>query len=151
MARILVVEDERVLAKNVREKLAAHGHEVRIAHSGREATAANAEFLPEVVFLDLRLPDTDGLKILPQLKAESPFTNVVVVTAHGNERIAVDAMKAVNQFPEPSLSDSMRILHWGSGRDGGAPSRATNQWAKRTSGSIRSAQRGSHQARSPAR
>lgn len=94
MARILVVEDERVLAKNVREKLAAHGHEVRIAHSGREATAANAEFLPEVVFLDLRLPDTDGLKILPQLKAESPFTNVVVVTAHGNERIAVDAMKA---------------------------------------------------------
>lgn len=94
MARVLVVEDERVLAKNVREKLAAYGHEVRVAHSGKEATAANAEFLPEVVFLDLRLPDTDGLKILPQLKAESPFTNVVVVTAHGNERIAVDAMKA---------------------------------------------------------
>ncbi|GMU34373.1 MAG: sigma-54-dependent Fis family transcriptional regulator [Planctomycetia bacterium] len=94
MTRVLIVEDERVLAKNVREKLVAHGYEARVAHSGKEALAESAQFLPELVLLDLCLPDTDGLDILPQLKAESPFVNVIVVTAHGNERIAVDAMKA---------------------------------------------------------
>lgn len=94
MTRVLIVEDERVLAKNVREKLVSHGYETRVAHSGREALAESAHFLPELVLLDLCLPDTDGLDILPQLKAESPFVNVIVVTAHGNERIAVEAMKA---------------------------------------------------------
>lgn len=94
MARVLIVEDERVLAKNVGEKLATHGHDVRIAHNGADATVVNAEFLPDVVVLDLRLPDTDGLKILPQMKSESPFTNFIVVTAHGNERVAVEAMKS---------------------------------------------------------
>lgn len=94
MTRVLIVEDERVLAKNVREKVVAHGYEARVAHSGKEALAESAQFLPELVLLDLCLPDTDGLEILPQLKAETPFVNVVVVTAHGNERIAVEAMKA---------------------------------------------------------
>ncbi len=94
MARILVVEDELVLAKNVRDKLRAHGHDVAIAHNCAGALQQSASFLPDAVLLDLRLPDGDGLDLLPKLKAESPSTCVIVVTAHGNERIAVQAMKA---------------------------------------------------------
>lgn len=94
MTRVLIIEDERVLARNVAEKLAFHGHEVKTAHSGKEALAVHSDFLPDVVLLDLRLPDADGLQLLPRLKAESPSTGIIVVTAHGNERIAVEAMKA---------------------------------------------------------
>jgi len=94
MARVLIVEDEHVLARNCQEKLQAHGFEAKVAHDGKEALATNAKFCPDVIILDLRLPDADGLDLLPKLKAESPSTNVVVVTAHGNERTAVKAMKA---------------------------------------------------------
>ena len=94
MRRILIVEDERVLAKNFCEKLNAHGFDAVAVHSGRDALAAHTSLLPDVVLLDLRLPDTDGLTLLPKLKTEVPGANVIVVTAHGNERIAVDAMKA---------------------------------------------------------
>lgn len=94
MARVLVVEDELVLAKNVRDKLRIHGHDAQVAHNCRDAAAACASFLPDVVILDLRLPDGDGLELLPRLKTECPSCSVIVVTAHGNERIAVDAMKA---------------------------------------------------------
>ncbi|HVP10504.1 MAG TPA: sigma-54 dependent transcriptional regulator [Phycisphaerae bacterium] len=94
MSRVLVVEDERILAKNLGEKLTAHGHDVNIAYTCRDALSMNEDFLPDVIVLDLRLPDGDGLALLPQFRTVSPSTNVIVVTAHGNERIAVDAMKA---------------------------------------------------------
>jgi two-component system, NtrC family, response regulator AtoC len=94
MARVLVVEDERILAKNLVEMLRAHGHEASSAHTCQDAVSTNEGFLPDVIVLDLRLPDGDGLKLLPHLKAVAPTTNVIVITAHGNERVAVEAMKA---------------------------------------------------------
>ncbi len=94
MPRILVVEDEPLLASNIQEKLQASGHDVRVAHSCGDALAVAERLLPDVIVLDLRLPDGDGLEILPRLKVDAPTTSVIVVTAHGNERIAVDAMKA---------------------------------------------------------
>ncbi len=94
MSRILIVEDERVLAKNLRDKMKGAGHEASIAYNGEEALAACGKMMPEVVVLDVRLPDTDGISLLPRLRLESPSTSFIVVTAHGNERVAVDAMKA---------------------------------------------------------
>ncbi len=94
MGRILVVEDEHILAKNVRDKLKAAGHEAQIAHTCKDAIHRCADFLPDVVVLDLRLPDGDGLSLLPKLAHDCPTASIIIVTAHGNERIAVEAMKA---------------------------------------------------------
>lgn len=94
MPRILIVEDERILAKNLQEELRSCGHEVRVAHTGKEAVEQTPLFLPDVIILDVRLPDADGIKLLPTLKSELPSASVVVVTAYGSERIAVEAMKA---------------------------------------------------------
>ncbi|MFQ5412090.1 MAG: sigma-54-dependent transcriptional regulator, partial [Phycisphaerae bacterium] len=94
MARVLIVEDEPLLADNIRDKLESVGHQVKVAHTCRDAAALNEDFLPEGIVLDLRLPDGDGLKLLPKLKEASPSCSVIVMTAHGNEQIAVDAMKA---------------------------------------------------------
>lgn len=94
MPCVLIVEDERVLARNYREKLRAHGYDVASAHSGAEALALGQQHLPDVVILDLRLPDIDGLALLPKLRAEGSPAQFIVITAHGNERVAVDAMKS---------------------------------------------------------
>lgn len=94
MPRVMVVEDERILAKNFREKLAASGYEVAMVHSAKEAEGLVNSFAPDVIILDIRLPDGDGLQLLPKLKGESPSVQVIVVTAHGSERVAVEAMRA---------------------------------------------------------
>jgi len=94
MSRVLIVEDELVLAKNLRSKLTAHGLEAVIANSAEEALKVFGTIMPDLVLLDIRLPGIDGLTLLPKLKAESPSTNVIVMTAHGSERVAVDAMRA---------------------------------------------------------
>jgi two-component system response regulator AtoC len=94
MPRIMIVEDERVLAKNFREKLSANGYEVAMVHSVKDAEAMSGSFAPDVIILDLRLPDGDGLGLLPKLKGDEPSVQVIVVTAHGSERVAVEAMRA---------------------------------------------------------
>lgn len=94
MSRVLIIEDELVLAKNVRDKLKAHGFKPEMRHSCADGLAAARQYLPDVILLDIRLPDGDGLDILPTLLEEVPSARVIVMTAHGNERIAVDAMKA---------------------------------------------------------
>ncbi|HWL92708.1 MAG TPA: sigma-54 dependent transcriptional regulator [Phycisphaerae bacterium] len=112
MPRVLVVEDELVLAKNVRDKLRAHGCEVAVAHNCRDALAQTAAFQPDAIILDLRLPDGDGLELLPKLKAEASTTSVIVVTAHGNERIAVEAMKAgaTEYLTKPVDLDELQLV-----------------------------------------
>src|SRR5262245_38933923 len=94
MPRIVIIEDERVLARNFRDKLVAAGYDVSLAHSGEEGVALCGRLMPDAALLDLRLPDADGMKLLPRLRLECPSTGVIVVTAHGSERIAVEAMKS---------------------------------------------------------
>jgi len=94
MSRVLIIEDELILAKNVRDKLKAHGFKPEMRHNCADGLGATRKLLPDVILLDIRLPDGDGLDLLPQLLEEVPSARVIVMTAHGNERIAVDAMKA---------------------------------------------------------
>lgn len=112
MSRVLVIEDEPLLAENIREKLESAGLDVRVAHTCADALIQNAAMSPEVIVLDIRLPDGDGLDLLPQLKAESASTNVIVTTAHGNERVAVEAMKAgaFDYLTKPVRLDELSLV-----------------------------------------
>ena len=74
--------------------LAREGHPVVLARSLHEAREAVERGAPELVVLDCRLPDGDGLDYLPELKAQLPGTPVVMVTAHGDIQSAVDAIRA---------------------------------------------------------
>jgi two-component system phosphate regulon response regulator PhoB len=87
MARILVVEDEPDLGQVLAYNLSDAGHEVTITSEGRRALTLAAEAPPELVLLDLMLPDLSGLEVCRVLKA-SPRTRdvpVVMVTARGEE------------------------------------------------------------------
>ncbi|MFO0974159.1 MAG: response regulator [Phycisphaerae bacterium] len=82
MARILVVEDEAVLRKNIVDRLRADGHEVIDAGSGEMGVELARLLNPHVVLTDLRLPGMDGLGVLRQVRRISPPTLVVLMSAY---------------------------------------------------------------------
>jgi len=93
MPRILVVEDEAVLANAMADALAAAGHTTDKVYAGEKVLAKCREFLPQIVLLDVRLGGVSGIDLLSNIKAEWPETEVVVLTAYGSVEIAVEAMK----------------------------------------------------------
>ncbi|EHR72778.1 response regulator with CheY-like receiver, AAA-type ATPase, and DNA-binding domains [Burkholderiales bacterium JOSHI_001] len=91
---ILIIEDEAVLAKNMRIYLEREGYEVRCADNAEDGLAALDLFRPDAVVLDFNLPGMDGLEALARVKAQDPKVQVIMVTGHGNVEMAVMAMKA---------------------------------------------------------
>jgi len=84
--RILVVDDNRDAADMLTSLLAAIGHESRSAYGARDALDTARSFGPEVVFLDLNMPDGDGISLLPQLRAIFGDTvYVAALTGYGQQ------------------------------------------------------------------
>jgi DNA-binding NtrC family response regulator len=90
----LLVDDDRAFSSLAAAALQREGFPVAIAHSLHSARTSIAQAPPELVILDRRLPDGDGLTLLAELKATLPSTIVVMVTAHGDVASAVDAVRA---------------------------------------------------------
>jgi len=91
---VLVVDDDRSFSLLAQAALAREGWPVRLARSLHEARLALEAEAPDVVVLDRRLPDGDGLDFLSTLLALLPDVPVVMVTAHGDIQSAVDAIRA---------------------------------------------------------
>ncbi|HPC83785.1 MAG TPA: sigma-54 dependent transcriptional regulator [Thermoanaerobaculaceae bacterium] len=94
MALCLVVEDDPRQRAMLEKTLRAAGFEALGAADGRSALAACALHRPEVVLLDLGLPDIDGLELLPLLQTRFPLTRVIVLTGLESVATAVAAMRA---------------------------------------------------------
>ncbi|HUP20068.1 MAG TPA: sigma-54 dependent transcriptional regulator [Gemmatimonadota bacterium] len=109
--RILVVDDEPAVRFSLREILEHAGHAVREAEDGDSALAALEAAAAELVITDLRMPGIDGLGLLERVRARWPDTLVVLVTAQGDERTAVRALKlgAWNYLPKPFDNDEIRV------------------------------------------
>ena len=88
--RALVVDDEKALAEVVARSLTLDGWDCRIAHNGRDAIRVAGEFRPDVVVLDIMLPDSSGLQLLQKLRAARPDVCVLFLTARDSveDRIA---------------------------------------------------------------
>jgi len=91
---ILLVDDDRGFSSLAQAALSREGHPVVLARSLHEAREAVERAAPELVVLDRRLPDGDGLDYLPELRSQLPGTPVVMVTAHGDIQSAVEAIRA---------------------------------------------------------
>jgi two-component system KDP operon response regulator KdpE len=90
-ARILVVDDEPQIRRAVRTALAGHGYGVATAETGAEALTTFGEWRPDVVLLDLMLPDRDGLVVCQAIRAMAA-TPIIVLSARGEEHDKVAAL-----------------------------------------------------------
>ncbi|MFI5958030.1 response regulator transcription factor [Cryptosporangium sp. NPDC051539] len=80
-ARLLVVDDEPNIVELLDTSLSYAGFEVRTATSGREAVAATSEFIPDLIVLDVMLPDLDGFEVLRLLRGSGTRIPVLFLTA----------------------------------------------------------------------
>jgi two-component system response regulator AtoC len=92
-SKLLVVDDEQLIRWSLERTLAKAGYEVSSASTGEAALAAVREDPPDLILLDLKLPDTDGLQVLRQIREISPHAQVVIMTAYADVATAVRAMK----------------------------------------------------------
>jgi two-component system, NtrC family, response regulator AtoC len=90
---VLVVDDELLIRKSLAKVLRARGYAVEVASTGAEGLDKAAESRPQVMILDMRLPDTDGLSVLRRVRELDALLQVIVITAFGDVQSAVDAMK----------------------------------------------------------
>jgi DNA-binding NarL/FixJ family response regulator len=92
--RILIVDDHPLTRDALSGLLAQHGFDVvGLAAGGEEAIGMAAELQPDLVLLDLSMPEMDGLDALPRLREASPATEVVVLTASEDEANLLGAIK----------------------------------------------------------
>jgi len=80
--KILVVDDEPAVRKLMEQFLTGRGYEVRLAENGRLALAALDTFAPDLVLLDMHMPELDGVETLKGLAARSPALPVIMVTVN---------------------------------------------------------------------
>ncbi|GLZ75691.1 DNA-binding response regulator [Actinorhabdospora filicis] len=82
--RVLIVEDEPIIAASVAARLGAEGYDTRVVHDGLAAVAAAAEYRPDALVLDVMLPGIDGLEVCRRVQADSPVA-VLMLTARDDE------------------------------------------------------------------
>jgi two-component system KDP operon response regulator KdpE len=92
-SRILVVDDERAIRRFLRASLSTHGYTISEAANGVEALALVAEQRPDVVFLDLGLPDMDGIEVIRELREWSNVP-VIILSVRDQEKDKIDALDA---------------------------------------------------------
>jgi two-component system alkaline phosphatase synthesis response regulator PhoP len=85
MPRILVIEDNADLAYGLQNNLEIEGYEVRVAEDGETGLKRARSWGPELIILDLMLPDLDGFRVLQLLRKEGIHTPVLILTARGEE------------------------------------------------------------------
>ena len=92
-ASILVVDDERLIRWSLEQQLTREGYSVQSAKTGAEALQRVQVDAPDLVLLDVRLPDADGVDVLERIRVADPDCQVIMMTAHGGVGSAVRAMK----------------------------------------------------------
>jgi two-component system KDP operon response regulator KdpE len=114
MSKILVVDDDLPLVKALRIGLTARGDDVTVAHTGAGAVTQVALVDPDLVILDLGLPDIDGLEVCRRIRQFSDVP-VIVLSAYGDERRKVEALDGgaddfiTKPFGMPELEARLRV------------------------------------------
>jgi NarL family two-component system response regulator LiaR len=95
-ARLLIADDHALLRTGMRAMLEAEPdlEVVGEAGNGREAVDLCRELLPDLVLMDLSMPEMDGIEATRQIKAELPRTGVLVLTAHADQEMLLEAIRA---------------------------------------------------------
>ena len=109
MSKTLIIDDNRELAKILSVELTRRGHMVHCAHSGKEGLALLDRTAPDLIFLDLRLPDMNGTDVLAPARARRPEAEVVIMTAYPHLSSALAAIRGrvVDYLCKPFTFDEL--------------------------------------------
>src|SRR5689334_24371002 len=114
-ASILVVDDEEAIVSSLSSILQDEGYEVSVAKSGAEALKTYMADPPDLMLLDIWMPDMDGLETLRRIREFVPTAQVMVMSGHGSIETAVKAIKlgAYDYIEKPlSLENvTLRVKH----------------------------------------
>ena len=100
-ARILVCDDDAGMRETLEAVLTDDGYEVCAAADGAEALAQLRKHPFQVMLLDLRMPDASGIELLPRIKLLAPDVAVIIMTAYGTIKNAVEAVRSMDRFHAP--------------------------------------------------
>jgi DNA-binding response OmpR family regulator len=133
MSRVLVIEDDEVIGATLESALRANGYGVERRLSGLAGIRAAAAFEPELVLLDLGLPDLDGLTVCRELRTLLPSTVIVLLTARRDQLDIVSGLESgaddylTKPFSAVELLARLRAhLRRAHGADTGAPESSSN-------------------------
>ena len=107
--KVLVVDDEAVVVYSIRKILARKGFAVEAAYNCKDALAQVFSQDYDLVLLDMRMPDGNGLDLLPKVKARQPNLRVVIVTGYASIDTAVEAIRkgASDYMPKPFTAEEL--------------------------------------------
>ena len=91
MKSILIVEDDPLVRRTLTSQLAKRGFEIIAAENGEGGVRSFAERCPDLVLLDVRLPDIDGLEVLRKIKEKNRRAIILVMTAFDDMQTTVEA------------------------------------------------------------
>lgn len=89
--RILIIDDDPNVRKTLSDIMRAKGYDTLATGDGEEGLAAMKEHLFNIVLLDLKLPDIDGLDVLDRIKSQSPSVEVIIITGHATLEAAIES------------------------------------------------------------
>src|SRR6478672_1482395 len=109
---VLIVDDERTLARAVKAFLAEAGYEAEVASDAEQALGLLQTLRPDVVFADVRLPGMSGIELLRRIREFDAAIPVVIMTAYGTIEGAVEAVKlgAFDYLKKPVDLEELRLL-----------------------------------------
>lgn len=109
---ILIIEDERLLCKQLHKALTQEGYSVITSFEGGEGVEIAKRENPDLVLLDLKLPDTDGLNVLRTFSNLEQSPTTIMMTAHGSVEVAVTAIRvgAYDFIEKPFPLDKLKVM-----------------------------------------
>jgi two-component system response regulator AtoC len=93
MKSILIIDDDPLIRKTLSSHLSKKGYEVELAEDGGDGLQKYEECQPELVVLDIRLPDVDGLEVLMKIKEKNKNATIIIMTAYDDMKTTVEAIK----------------------------------------------------------
>ena len=108
---ILIVDDEADIRFALEVYLSHLGYKVLKAETSEEALSLFRVFSPAIILSDIKMPGMDGIELLQKIKRESPETEVIMITGHGDMALAIDSIRsdATDFLLKPINDDALEI------------------------------------------
>lgn len=95
MLKILVVDDSLIIRKNVKKYIVNLGHSVAgEAKNGKDAIEQCKKLQPDLITMDITMPDMDGITAVQKIREFDTDVNIVMITSHGQEEMVVSSLKS---------------------------------------------------------